>query len=302
VLCFAHTAGKHPQQLTRIACLLSLGGVPDVVINLDGFNETALAIENGRSGWNPAWPPGVLWAAVLTERRWKDPISAESMVELTLLRREAVAVLDRATTLQLFRSSLLGRLTATRVRAINRRRNEVVKARFRSLGKEQLEYRTSTECAGPPYTGDPASIAELTTEVWFESSYSLHVLCESRGVLYLHCLQPTLLDEGSKPASEEELAPSGPDAWKEGVERGYPRLRELGSELVERGVRFVDVSDCFAEEESTVCHDYCHLGDLGNDLLSRRITSELLSRVSIEPGREEADGAPAGGSEAPGDG
>jgi hypothetical protein len=56
VLNFAHAAFKQPQQLTRVAYLFAFGYRPDVVIELDGFNETALAFENGRTLTHPLYP------------------------------------------------------------------------------------------------------------------------------------------------------------------------------------------------------------------------------------------------------
>jgi hypothetical protein len=54
LLNYAHATFKEPQQLTRIAYLFAFGYRPDLVIELDGFNETALAYENARSRTKPA--------------------------------------------------------------------------------------------------------------------------------------------------------------------------------------------------------------------------------------------------------
>ncbi|TXT33379.1 MAG: hypothetical protein FD138_1893 [Planctomycetota bacterium] len=56
---------KQPQQLMALNYILTLGGEFDVVINLDGYNETALAEENDRSGIFAAYP--WLWSARLQD-------------------------------------------------------------------------------------------------------------------------------------------------------------------------------------------------------------------------------------------
>ncbi len=54
---FAKGGYKQPQQLMVLAYLLALGARPDVVINVDGFNEVALPpVENVARGVNPFYP------------------------------------------------------------------------------------------------------------------------------------------------------------------------------------------------------------------------------------------------------
>ena len=57
ILCFAVAGYKQPQQLMMLTYFLSLGGVLDVVINIDGFNEVALPlVENTPKGVFPIYP------------------------------------------------------------------------------------------------------------------------------------------------------------------------------------------------------------------------------------------------------
>ncbi|HEV3458611.1 MAG TPA: hypothetical protein VHG32_18790 [Thermoanaerobaculia bacterium] len=62
--CFALGGYKQPQQLMALAYLLALGRKLDVVINLDGFNEVALAYgENWPARISPFYPRG--WSTLV---------------------------------------------------------------------------------------------------------------------------------------------------------------------------------------------------------------------------------------------
>jgi hypothetical protein len=133
---------------------------------------------------------------------------------------------------------------------------------------------------GPDYPrGDEAIMAACVTN-WFESSLSIHALCASRGIAYLHVLQPTLHDPGSKPLSTvEQNIPPGPAAWKPGVVMGYPLLRQRAKDLSTRGVHFIDASRAFADVKETLYNDACHFGPQGNEILARIIAPYFLANV-----------------------
>jgi hypothetical protein len=107
-------------------------------------------------------------------------------------------------------------------------------------------------------------------------------------VYYLHVLQPTLHDVGSKPVTQAEIDSGGLDTpLMLGVQHGYPLLRSAGKELVERGVNFADASDTFAGVKEPIYYDFCHFKGLGNRLLAARIAREFLRALPTavaEPG------------------
>lgn len=95
-------------------------------------------------------------------------------------------------------------------------------------------------------------IAECVAD-WAESSRAMSRLCESYGIDYLHVLQPTLHDTGSKPVADEERAvgigEDGPEPW---IAPAYDALRRAGVELAAEGVPFVDTSQVFAGTTDTL--------------------------------------------------
>ena len=126
---------------------------------------------------------------------------------------------------------------------------------------------------------------EISVQGWAESSRSLQAICGVRGIAYVHVLQPTLHDADSKPLTRDELATSTGDPTQvEATLLGYPRLRDVGQELLAQGVRFVDASRVFDQVEQTLYMDMCHFTQAGHELLAELIARALLAEVpSLTP-------------------
>jgi lysophospholipase L1-like esterase len=96
----------------------------------------------------------------------------------------------------------------------------------------------------------------------------------------LHVLQPTLLDEGSKPLAASEIAGAGDNpTYRAGVRAIYPRLREKGRALRDEGVNFYDGSMAFATLREPVYYDSCHFGAAGNEVVAARIAESFLANM-----------------------
>jgi hypothetical protein len=131
---------------------------------------------------------------------------------------------------------------------------------------------------GPPFEPGAQAVAETSVKCWEECSRTLRALCEARGILYVHVLQPTLHDVGSKVPTPKELSEGqGPDSWIDGVHAGYPLLRAAGERLRAGGEHFVDATQIFAKVEKRIYFDVCHFGEAGNVMLGDRIADELLT-------------------------
>jgi lysophospholipase L1-like esterase len=116
---------------------------------------------------------------------------------------------------------------------------------------------------------------------WVQGSITMRGLCAARGIPYLHVLQPTLHDRGSKPLTEKEIANSTADPyWIEGVEHVYPKLRAAGDRLAERGIDYVDATRAFTGEIQDLYYDPCHFVEAGNVVLADRIADTLVRACS----------------------
>ena len=108
----------------------------------------------------------------------------------------------------------------------------------------------------------------------------LHALCTDRGIFYLHVLQPTLLDPGSKPLTERERTfLDVEEALVQGVRLGYPRLRAAAARLREHGIAFADASGVFRETPGEIYDDACHFQRPGTELLGEAVGAAFLREL-----------------------
>jgi hypothetical protein len=284
VLDYAHAAYKEPQQLMRVAYLLSMGFRPDAVINIDGFNEVALGYENATNGTNPLYPSFPIWGSIVQDFGAVDSEALDRTLELWQLRGRVQELVDRALRWRLYKSALLGRITLVRLAAYMDRRNELQGAINAKAMSVVHGSKIQRQLQGPDFDTERDSAIRQCAQNWYESSLSLHALCKSRGAVYLHVLQPTLHDPGSKPLTDVERAlDPGPDAWRPGVVLGYPLLRQRARELAENGVHVLDATRAFADAHETLYYDACHFQKPGNEILERLIAQYFIDHVLEVP-------------------
>ena len=274
VLGYGRPGYKQPQQLMLVAFLLGLGFTPDVLVNLDGFNEAALANANVEAGVHPAYPSASHWSHLASARQ-SDREAMDLLYEMRARQDRAGRLIAWVRDYHLGNSALLSELTLARLR--------VLRKQYSRLGARYVKHLTDSpapEIRGPPVPTDRGAVRDLVLETWFESSRSIDALCRARSIPYVHVLQPTLHDSGSKPLTPEEIE-SGAcgKSSVDGVHYAYPRMRRLGAELRDLGVCFVDASDVFKNTPETLYHDPCHFGARGNALLAPRIADAILEAL-----------------------
>jgi len=269
---FALAGYKEPQQVTMLAYLFAMGHKPDAVINLDGFNEAALGFHNAHLGTHPVYPHIPHWTETgNTLRSDGDAITYLYDVRSTQMRARGFGrwFLDSG----LWRSCFLYHAGSI---ALERMRRKYVAA-YGRLTNEVLNGPKSPGLKGPSFKPDRMALGHTIVVSWMETSTSLRGMCRERGIPYLHVLQPTLHDTGSKPLTPKEIETSTMDAtWLEGVQFLYPIFRRMGKELAARGEDFYDASGVFRDHPEDIYYDLCHFGELGNDILGEAIGRELL--------------------------
>jgi hypothetical protein len=258
-------AFKQPQQLFWFLWVLSLGLEPDLLINLDGFNETAITALNAEQGAHPLYPMASRWAIAVEAGRTSAVL--ERAASVLRMRELAELVLRHG----LERSAIVGTAVRARMDRLDRQR-----ARAEERALAELDEDGRSALFGPAFDGTGEQAVERAVEAWATASRVLHEVCRARGIRYLHVLQPTLHDEGSKPLSEEERRNGRyPEAAEAGVRHGYPLLRAAGARLVAEGVPFLDASSVFADVEQTLYFDGCHFRRPGTEILGRAVAAAL---------------------------
>ncbi len=258
---------KQPQQLTTLAYMLSRGCRPELVINLDGLNEVRQGVRNANLGVQPTWPSIGHWASV-TGTGGLDAAGVELLVDVGVDQRAARAQVGRARRFGLMHSALLGRLVLSRLRST---RDDWHEAQQRFVA-HVVEGRNEARSRPFGIEAEATGALEESVACWYESSLAMHDLCTPLGIRYVHLLQPTLHDEGSKPLTEEEQRKGlGEGGYDERVKQGYLLLREAGARLAAKGVAAHDLSRAFQGVEQTLYYDECHFNQAGNQLLAERL-------------------------------
>ncbi len=281
VLHGGHAAYKQPQQLNKVAYFFAHGYRPDVVLNIDGFNEVANGFNNGMSGTHPLYPTPPVWAGLFWGRSAADIELAAGRARLKQLGQEYRGKLDSAKRFGLLQSAITGSLVRSQLRSIQKQRSNLQNALIeqdnpKTAGEKRTQGR---ELRGDSYDRDESAIMALSIRNWVECSISLSAICEARGVRYLHALQPTLWDPGAKPIADKEQDLSGAKAWRQGVETGYPLMRAAAPELEAAGVHFLDLSKSFAEVEEPIYFDPCHFAPEGSKMLVSDVAGAILKLV-----------------------
>jgi len=269
---YAFGAAKQFQPLMQLCFLLGVGHRPDAVVEIDGFNEAALGWHNAKLGAHPAYPHLLFWADATSGLRtdW------EILGHLSEIRTTQVAATrfgDWLLRSGLWRSSFLGHAGLARLESLDRDYHTA----FVRYGEYLRGRSVDAANRGPAYATDEEGAEDAIVCCWQEGSASMHGICAERGIVFLHVLQPTLHDRGSKTPTAKEIAKGGADpAWIEGVERIYPRLREAVKRLAERGVAVLDATRLFRDCSEDIYYDVCHFGRRGNELLADAIAPALI--------------------------
>lgn len=279
----ARAGYKQPQQATTLAYLLSMGYEPDAVINIDGYNEVALTAYNYEKGAFPFYPSLSHWAHLVVGET-DDEVVLGLVSQLEEIQKTGDRTLGFIRGLGLHYSALAGRLG---LMGLTRTR-----ARF---GQVYEEYVDAVAGRGEAGEGEDASRGSVSgprveigqdefvgecVEIWKRSSRSLEALSRARGIHYLHVLQPTLEDQGSKPLTEQERA----SGWtfpfaRKNIRAGYPLFRRGGEELKRGGLAFHDASMIFKDVKETLYYDNCHFKGLGLEIFVDSIAAAFLDSL-----------------------
>jgi hypothetical protein len=266
---------KQPQQLMTLNYLLSLGGEFDILINLDGFNESALPLaENIPEHVFPFFPRAWLW-------RVEPMMDAKMTALITAGTRTRIlrAKLAKGFGLPLLRKSYTLNFLWQQIDVLLEQKVSKWNAEALDLNVTAKNYVAS----GPAqaHENNQALFQEIA-DVWKRSSLQMAHLAKANGIEYFHFLQPNQYFEGSKPLSPEEkqMAFRENHPYKKPVEDVYPYLVKAGQELEQADVAFKDLSMIFAENKEPLYVDACcHLNEKGYDYIAQDIAEFILTRM-----------------------
>jgi len=273
----AVSAFKQPQQLFALNYLLSLGAEFDYLINIDGFNEVALAYTHNVSvGSFYVYPYDWHARSVVMMDPRKSAI-AWKLLSARGSRQEWAQRFDGEWSRFSPTLNLIWKLRDRQLQVSWQRLNEELAEARKTLGR------------GYHWTGpdeNPETEEELFQEMvrlWKRCSIQMSGTCSFNDIEYLQFLQPNQYVKDSKPMEkqEREIALKGDhfsDDYAEAVEKGYPLLIREGADLVACGVRFHDLTMLFANTKAPIYADSCcHYNRRGNEMLASAIAAAMLA-------------------------
>jgi hypothetical protein len=272
-LCFSHEGYKQPQQALVLAYFLSIGQQFDIVINIDGFNDVALARVNATRGIDISMPSA----------QHLDPLVnlvAQSTLTPEKLQSLASIVRDRARLADL-RARIAGNRSAAVHFVLDRYHRSMTDQYVRELGRFATlpsNPAENTLIQVAPAEGPRAGAGyDSMAAVWASSSLVMHDLVASRGGRYFHFLQPNQYHTVRRfSAAEAAVALNDASPYRESVVQGYPVLQARAAGTFPGKLRFFDATGAFDREpEAVYVDDCCHYTLAGNRELARFIAQAV---------------------------
>jgi len=266
---FGLSGYRQPMQLLVLSYFLSIGQPLDLVLNLDGFNETVNSVINERAGFESSYPPHHVWRALGEECQAGVPRKTDYLGLLSAAYHESQS--------ESFRRQAVNRHLAILYFW------DQARAGWHASKAKQLrqDLQTQPVSSATDYFPMPSpfrsktgkNLPEYTAELWASSSQNMDRLVRGQGGAYLHVLQPSQWFSLNGPYTP--LSPNPPFGWVEKpVNEFYPRFLSHGKTLRTSGVEFLDAS-CLMKGKPVAqvwADDVCHLTPDGNRILARFIT------------------------------
>lgn len=287
VVNLAYLSVKQPQQVMITANILLLGGEFDLLVNLDGYNETRYPVEFDSPVEPLAFP--------FMPAKWNlfNLTAGETLLfgRIHDLRAAQLAR-ERAAQGGFWRhTAVFGIINRYQEQRIERQIAGLYQE-LESIGRQQY----SLQRFGPRREYQSlGEVLEGIARFWYLSSLLLADLAELSGAEYYHFLQPNQYIPNTKPLSQEELAKAYvDDSDKNLYRRGYPLLARQGASLRRQGINYFDLTRIYADIPETIYIDRCcHVNERGNELLAAAILRRL--EPALRPAAGKAADEPVSG-------
>lgn len=282
-LCFSHEGYKQPQQALLLTYFLSIGQPLDLVLNIDGFNEVALAPLNDQRGIDISMP-SVTHIEPLINLVNQSTLTPEKLESLAAIARYKARMADLTERINRNRSAAINFVLEQYAQIVS---NRYLAELFTFAGLPSNP-STSSLVYVTPKTRDRAGAAvfEDIARQWADASTLMHEMLAARSVPYFHVLQPNQYHSQRRfSADEARVALSDQSPFKDSVEQGYPLLvAQSESGIWKRhNVEFINGIHVFDNEPQPVYMDNCcHYTLTGNRLLADFIAKAILSSRWLE--------------------
>ncbi len=282
VLPFASGSYKQPQQLLELNYLLSLGQDFDLVINIDGFNETALAYLNNKSGFESSMPSVEMFGP-LVELANRSFSTQELTLTLEILKLKD-AVSAARDELAKCRFATCHTLRWMQLRYLSRQYQQKSEA-FDRLTRNKNESDSLVHVTKHDKPLEDAVAVPEMVGLWAKSELSMSQLLAAKRVPYFPVLQTNQYYATGRKFSEAEqkTAFNFSSIYAEAVIKGYPKLIAEIDELEKSGVKVVNAVNAFdASQDPVYLDSCCHYNQTGNDLFAKFVAGQIVKSLKAE--------------------
>ena len=279
LLNFSQGGYKQPQQLLLLNYFLSQGQELDMAINIDGFNEVAIASRNEKKRINFSMPSSfqVLPLAQLANNN----LSLEQMEIMLQVLNTKESLKQTSMNQQNCGFALCYYLQDIRSYFS-------IQAYYHYLEEFEDERKESGNSNDSLiYIQTTANLTEEEgyehmSELWMNASLTMADILKQRDIPYFHILQPNQYYPTERKFSAEEQERFAPDnnrknPYIEGVEQGYPHLLDRSTILLENEVNFFNGTTSLDEQKDTVYIDTCcHYNQTGRNVFANYVASQIV--------------------------
>ena len=278
---------KQPQQLITLNYLLSLGQKFDLVINIDGFNEVALANINNQNGLDFVMPSSSHVQALTGLAN--NSLSTPALKTLLRIKDNKPKIKDALETLKDCTLASCNAVVSLYVEDLVKNYRRDV-ARFERYRQKPTEDDNTAESVIYFYMQDPIlTDAELFPKIanhWAKSSILIHEILKENNIPYFHILQPNQYYPTQRVFSEAEkkVAFSQDSPYQDAVKKGYPLLLKEVNELKANQINFFDgVAILDDTKEPAYIDNCCHYQKIGENILSNFVADSVVNVLKNQP-------------------
>ncbi|MDJ1184443.1 hypothetical protein [Roseofilum casamattae] len=279
LLNFSQGGYKQPQQLLLLNYFLSQGQELDMAINIDGFNEVAIASRNRKKDINFSMPSSfqLLPLAQLANNN----LSIEQMEVMLEVLNTKEHLKQTIATQQTCGFALCYYLQDIRYYF-------ALQAYYHHLEEfEEKRKESGNSNDSLVYIQTTANLAEeesyeQMSDFWANASLAMASVLKQRNIPYFHILQPNQYYPTERKFSEEEQERFAPEnnrknPYIEGVELGYPYLLDRSTILLDNDVNFFNGTTSLDAQTDTVYIDTCcHYNQTGRNVFANYVASQIV--------------------------
>lgn len=287
ILSLAIGGYKQPQQLINLNYLLALGQEFDMVINIDGFNEVALANINNQNGLDFVMPSSSHVQALTGLAN--NSLSTPAIKALLNIKDNKPKIKDALETLKNCSLASCNAIISLYVQELVKNYRRDV-ARFERYRHQQSEDDNTAESVIYFYMQNPIltdnQLFPKIADHWAQTSILINQTLKANNIPYFHVLQPNQYYPTRRVFSEAEkqVAFSPDSPYQEAVKKGYPLLLKEVEKLKANQVIFFDgISILDDTKEQTYIDNCCHYNPLGENILSNFVADSIINTLKNKP-------------------